>query len=219
MIIYPFAPSGKKAELNRFVSASFALSRIVLLLISVEILERFQYNYMIIFIFLLIEFFMIRNYLIGKYYDFKNKVKNIEVLKESINHMLKKTYYVDNTFRFFGMPKKEAIIYKEIELSTIELLKNNKRTYVIYGVGITGENFYNMLCNLNIKIRCFSDGNFTKWGTSYLGMEVISPQQLKELMDNDDNISVLIASGSVIPIYRMLKEIGINRIKRYDIFA
>lgn len=67
----------------------------------------------------------------------------------------------------------------------------NKRI-VIFGASSAGKEIKNFLDSYDFTIVAFCDNDYEKWETDFLGLKVISPIQLKEMMD--DNVLVQIAS-------------------------
>lgn len=87
-------------------------------------------------------------------------------------------------------------------------LKNNKRdekefdfynqirnkNVIIFGAGLRGENYIQILMNKDIDIEGVSDNNSDLWGKSCCGIKIISPNDAISTYKKNDNIIFLIAS-------------------------
>lgn len=93
------------------------------------------------------------------------------------------------------------------ELEEYECLKNDKSTPVIlFGSGSNGLEFYYQLKALNYNVTAFCDNDKNKIGKQYLGLPIISPNEL--VNDYKDAFIIVTVSRGREDIYNQL--IGLN---------
>lgn len=61
-----------------------------------------------------------------------------------------------------------------------EQLINWQGKCVVFGMGIWGTNCYDLMEKAGITVDFFVDNNLAKWGQKYHGIEIVSPEVLKE---------------------------------------
>lgn len=83
-----------------------------------------------------------------------------------------------------------------------------KQAYILYGAGGYGIKFLEHIINSGGKVKFFCDSDSEKWGKEIRGVEIIAPEQIKELMSESDRI--LISSGYTEDILERLMELGID---------
>jgi FlaA1/EpsC-like NDP-sugar epimerase len=77
---------------------------------------------------------------------------------------------------------------------------------ILYGVGFLSAAFLNHVKNDGFNVTCFCDSNPEKWGSDFLGLHVISPD---ELIKHHGDKTVPISNNRFYDeIYRALTELG-----------
>lgn len=74
------------------------------------------------------------------------------------------------------MQKAPMVVYRVIEMKMAEIEKE----IIIFGTGIWGKEFYEVLRNCNIPVKLFVDNDKKKWGTKIDGVWIDSPEILKK---------------------------------------
>jgi predicted aldo/keto reductase-like oxidoreductase len=80
---------------------------------------------------------------------------------------------------------------------------------VCFGAGAMGRRVLAALRECGVKVHCFCDNSERLWGTLADGVEIISPQQLRELAESEKP-RILITSGYYSEIKEQLNAMGIN---------
>lgn len=92
------------------------------------------------------------------------------------------------------------------------------REVYIFGASGGGEIVKDYLECHDVPIRAFVDSNEEKWGTSFLGYEVISPKKLQEEAKVNRNVLVQIASSYENEIRDELKKMNITEYISFSAF-
>lgn len=92
------------------------------------------------------------------------------------------------------------------------------RDVYIFGASGGGEIVKDYLECHDVPIRAFVDSNEEKWGTSFLGYEVISPKKLQEEAKVNRNVLVQIASSYENEIRDELKKMNITEYISFSAF-
>lgn len=95
----------------------------------------------------------------------------------------------------------------------------NNKEIIIFGAGYLGYNILEVLKNKLINVIAFCDNNYKNFKETYLGIPIISPDELKNKYVDNDNILVQIAVYKKIgggTIFNQLKDLGFNNIIEFN---
>lgn len=108
---------------------------------------------------------------------------------------------------------------QELELIKDEnkLKKILEKKILVYGAASAGRQLKFFLDKVKIPIQIFSDSDSNKWGEDIGSVQVISPNDMKTMVD--ENSVVIVASDKVCEIKKDLMEMGISEKQIYSCLA
>jgi len=109
------------------------------------------------------------------------------------------------------------VVINELKLlENFNILFDNK--VVLYGAGYCGTKTHNMLKATGVPVSYFCDGNMQKCGTFIDGIEVLSPQELKQI-DDLDKLVIIITTDQVHLVDQIMNLIVGLKLRTKNIFT
>jgi hypothetical protein len=103
-------------------------------------------------------------------------------------------------------------------INNVDILFENK--IVLYGAGYHGHRMLRILREMGISIKYFCDSDSKKLGHNIYGVEVISPERLKEIDDMENIIIIITVDFSNSCVINQIKKVIENlRLKTCKIFT
>lgn len=152
--------------------------------------------------------------------DYSEKIfqENIQIYNSLLDEESKALYRANMIWRIMG----EAEFYKSVaeldagrdfgwnELMDYEYFNNpDHRGIILFGSGTQGLEFYYQLVTLGYRLLGFCDNNKGRVGTNYLGLEVLSVEQV--LQDYQDAFIVVTPCKYGQKIFQQLVSLGFNK--------
>lgn len=98
--------------------------------------------------------------------------------------------------------------FKDMEMPDFSKYSGN---IILYGAGVNGTVALKKLQDAGVEVICFCDSDEKKWGTQYLGLDIISPEEMKEKYPD----AVIIVTPYMFRgVYKKLKKLGYDKV--YD---
>jgi len=127
---------------------------------------------------------------------------------------------VDNIGILF---ENEVVLYDAYDIGayeseTCQMLKRAGITVSLYESRTCGNEIYQTLKNAEIPVSCFCDSNNDRWGQYIDGIEIVSPNKLKQL-DNEKDILIIVTSNDVTVMDRIIADIAALDLKTNKIYT